>query len=191
VRIRIALATATAVTFMTTSFHIQPAAAQTVTQKQSVHSTTVASTGAFVFDVYPEFAVGGAALVNGSRTLAGHVLWGKSVTTALRRAAAAAAAAPPPAVLSPPPAPPPPPTDATSTDTPDWQCIRTQESGDEYNNPTRPSGAYGILQITWNSNGFSGWPYQAAPALQDALALKLYNEYGWLPWSSRFSCGLG
>ncbi len=88
------------------------------------------------------------------------------------------------------PPPPPPATDATSTDTPDWQCIRVEESGDTYNDPAKPSGAYGILKMTWQSNGFDGWPYQAPPALQDSLALKLYHEFGWVPWSSRFACGL-
>ena len=86
--------------------------------------------------------------------------------------------------------PPPPPTDATTTATADWQCIRVHESGDQYNSPAAPSGAYGIVQVTWHSNGFNGWPYQAAPAFQDALALKLYHEYGWGPWSSRSACGL-
>jgi len=83
------------------------------------------------------------------------------------------------------------PTDATSTNTTDWQCIRVHESGDEYNNPAEPSGAYGILETTWLSNGYSGWPYQASATVQDALALQLYNEFGWTPWSTRFVCGLG
>jgi hypothetical protein len=96
----------------------------------------------------------------------------------------------PPPAPPPVPTPPPPPIDATSTATADWRCIRVHESGDEYNDPSRPSGAYGIIQVTWRSNGFSGWPYEAAAAFQDALALKLYNEYGWHPWSSRFACGL-
>ena len=78
----------------------------------------------------------------------------------------------------------------TSTDTADWQCIRDRESGDEYNNPAEPSGAYGILLVTWQSNGYSGWPYEAPAATQNALALKLYHEFGWAPWSSRYSCGL-
>jgi hypothetical protein len=87
--------------------------------------------------------------------------------------------------------PPVPLTDANDTDTADWQCIRVAESGDEYNDPTRPSGAYGILDSTWLAYGYSGWPYQAPPSVQNALALELYNRYGWQPWSSRFSCGLG
>jgi muramidase (phage lysozyme) len=81
-------------------------------------------------------------------------------------------------------------TDATSTATPDWQCIRIHESGDRYNDPSAPSGAYGIVPVTWASYGYSGWPYEAPPAVQDALALRLYNEYGWQPWSSRYACGL-
>jgi Transglycosylase-like domain len=80
--------------------------------------------------------------------------------------------------------------DATSVDTADWQCIRIHESGDRYNSPAAPSGAYGIVQVTWHSNGFNDWPWMAAPAFQDFLALKLYNEFGWRPWSSRFACGL-
>jgi Transglycosylase-like domain len=81
-------------------------------------------------------------------------------------------------------------TDANSVDTPDWQCIRVHESGDNYNDPNMPSGAYGILISTWQSFGYSGWPYQAAPATQDALALRLHSEYGFDPWSSRYACGL-
>jgi hypothetical protein len=64
------------------------------------------------------------------------------------------------------------------------------ESSDEYNSSDAPSGAYGIVQETWQSYGFSGWPYQASAATQDQLALELYNEYGWQPWSSRYACGL-
>ena len=80
--------------------------------------------------------------------------------------------------------------DSNSVDTADWQCIRVHESGDNYNNPNMPSGAYGILISTWQSFGYSGWPYQAAPAVQDALALRLHGEDGFGPWSSRFACGL-
>ena len=80
--------------------------------------------------------------------------------------------------------------DSNSVATADWQCIRVHESGDNYNNPNMPSGAYGILISTWQSFGYSGWPYQAAPAVQDALALRLHAEDGFDPWSSRFACGL-
>jgi muramidase (phage lysozyme) len=80
--------------------------------------------------------------------------------------------------------------DSTSTDTADWNCIRVHESGDRYNDPSAPSGAYGILESTWQSFGYSGWPYQADPAVQDALALRLYAEGGFSPWSSRYACGV-
>jgi hypothetical protein len=81
-------------------------------------------------------------------------------------------------------------TDANSVYTADWACIRMRESNNRYNDPSAPSGAYGILASTWHSFGFTGWPYQAAPIVQDALALKLYSMYGFHPWSSRFACGL-
>jgi hypothetical protein len=80
--------------------------------------------------------------------------------------------------------------DSNSVATADWQCIRVHESGDNYNNPNMPSGAYGILISTWQSFGYSGWPYQASPAVQDALALRLHGEDGFGPWSSRFACSL-
>ena len=80
--------------------------------------------------------------------------------------------------------------DASSVDTADWNCIRIHESGNRYNDPSAPSGAYGILISTWRSFGYAGWPYEAAPAVQDALALRLYSMYGFHPWSSRFACGL-
>jgi hypothetical protein len=81
-------------------------------------------------------------------------------------------------------------SDATSVATADWACIRVHESGDRYNDPNDPSGAYGILISTWRSFGYSGWPYEAPPSVQDALALRLYAEYGFHPWSSRYACGL-
>jgi hypothetical protein len=101
------------------------------------------------------------------------------------------------------PAPPPPParppavavvytpmTDATSTGTADWACIRLHESGDRYNTPTAPSGAYGILQSTWLALGYSGWPFQASATVQDQAALRLFGMYGWTPWSTKTVCGL-
>jgi hypothetical protein len=95
----------------------------------------------------------------------------------------------PAAPVTPPP-PPPPVTDATSVSTADWACIRVHESGDRYNDPSEPSGAYGILISTWRSFGYSGWPYQASPGVQDALALRLYSLDGFRPWSSRYACGI-
>lgn len=81
-------------------------------------------------------------------------------------------------------------TNANSTDTPTWACIREYESGDVYNSPTEPSGAYGMLYTTWISLGYSGWPYQASPTVQNEAALYLYNEFGWTPWSTKTVCGL-
>ena len=98
-----------------------------------------------------------------------------------------------PSVTTTPPVAPPVPvpvTDANSVATADWLCIRVHESGDRYNSPSAPSGAYGILISTWRSFGLSGWPYQAAASVQDHVALELYARYGFHPWSSRFACGL-
>jgi hypothetical protein len=109
----------------------------------------------------------------------------------LNAAAVAASAVPTPAVApAPSPPPPPPVSDATSTDTADWQCIRIHESGDQYNSSVAPSGAYGLIPSTWASFGYTGWPYQAAASVQDGIALHLYNEFGWRPWSSAPACGL-
>jgi hypothetical protein len=96
----------------------------------------------------------------------------------------------PVAPVTPPAAPVVPVTDATSVSTADWACIRVHESGDRYNDPSEPSGAYGILIGTWRSFGYSGWPYQASPSVQDALALRLYSLDGFRPWSSRYACGI-
>ena len=173
-RIRIALTTALAAMSMLASVSFNPTAAQAAVTQQASVPGNQAGSSAFIFSIFP---VPGSArapfLAIGSDTPGNSKLAGLLVSSPQ---------APAPA--------PPPPTDATSTDTADWQCIRIEESGDTYNSPTKPSGAYGILDSTWLSNGFYGWPYQAAPVLQDDLALKLYNEFGWAPWSSRYACGL-
>jgi hypothetical protein len=116
-----------------------------------------------------------------------HVLLRARSLTAWR--AAHPVAAPKPA-SPPPPSPPPVLTDSNSTTTPDWACIRVHESGDRFNTPAVPGGAYGFLEMTWLSLGYSGWPYQASPSVQSQAALYLYNELGWQPWSTRFVCGL-
>jgi Transglycosylase-like domain len=82
-------------------------------------------------------------------------------------------------------------SDASSTETADWSCIRNAESGDVYNSASEPQGAYGILDSTWQSLGYSGSPYEASASEQDAAALQLYRQYGWQPWGTRYSCGLG
>lgn len=193
-RTRIALATALAVSFIITSFDISTAAAQAAGNPAA---TPPGGSGSGPTAAEPGRSSSAAGLsIN-------ELLWpqvigvtlpaqpsspdpsppGATAAAAAFDAAAAAAAAPAP--------PPPPPTDTSSTDTADWQCIRIHESGDVYNDPTRPSGAYGILESTWQSFGYSGWPYEAAPGVQDALALELYHEYGWSPWSTSSVCGLG
>jgi hypothetical protein len=189
-RIRIALIAAATVacimSFM--AFTIFPAVAQAAT---GARSTGAHHRGGHRLDVLTRASrplSAGSALIKSKATRRAGLPGAGFPTAALT---AELAAHPAPVVApAPPPPPPPPPTDATSTDTSDWQCIRIEESGDRYNSPTAPSGAYGILEVTWESNGYSGWPYEAPAATQDALALKLYNEFGWIPWSSRFACGL-
>jgi muramidase (phage lysozyme) len=81
-------------------------------------------------------------------------------------------------------------SDATSTDTPDWTCIRFHESTDNYSEPG--GGAYQFEDGTWESvTGLAGPAENYPPAVQDAAALKLYGERGWEPWTTRFVCGLG
>jgi type IV secretory pathway VirB10-like protein len=109
-------------------------------------------------------------------------------TTAATTVAPVVTTPPPP--VPPPPVTPPPVTDANSVATADWACIRMHESGDRYNSPAAPSGAYGILISTWRSFGLSGWPYEAPASQQDQVALELYARYGFHPWSSRYACGL-
>jgi len=108
---------------------------------------------------------------------------------AAARAQAAAAAAPAPAA---PPAAPVPAgavSDATSTNTPDWACIRQHESGGDYG--AGNGGAYQFENGTWTSvTGLPG-PAQSYPAAtQDAAALRLFAQRGWAPWTTRYVCGL-
>ena len=111
------------------------------------------------------------------------------------QAAAAAARAQAAAVVAPAPAPAPAPvpagavSDATSTNTPHWACIRQHESGGSYS--AGNGGAYQFELGTWN--GLTGLPSPAQdyPAsVQDAAALKLYSQRGWQPWTTRYVCGL-
>jgi hypothetical protein len=122
----------------------------------------------------------------------------KTVAAQRQQAAAAAAAATaartqpvatPAAAPAPAPAPAAGGSDATSTDTPDWACIRQHESGDNYG--IGNGGAYQFEQGTWT--GLTGLPSPAQDypaAVQDAAALKLYSQRGWEPWTTRYVCGL-
>jgi hypothetical protein len=115
------------------------------------------------------------------------------------QAAAAAAQARPVAAPAPAPAPAPTPaptpapaasgSDATSTNTADWACIRQHESGGNYSEGN--GGAYQFELGTWT--GLTGLPSPAedySAAVQDAAALKLYSQRGWEPWTTRYVCGL-
>jgi hypothetical protein len=80
-------------------------------------------------------------------------------------------------------------SDATSTNTADWACIRQHESGGNYS--VGNGGAYQFQLSTWTA--LTGLPSPAedyAPAVQDAAALKLYGQRGWEPWTTRYVCGL-
>jgi hypothetical protein len=74
--------------------------------------------------------------------------------------------------------------DSTSTNTPDWACIRWAESGDNYGEEIGLGGAYEIMPYVWVwlEPNYPGYAYEYSPAIQDAAALKLYNMYGWHPW---------
>jgi hypothetical protein len=80
-------------------------------------------------------------------------------------------------------------SDATSTSTPDWACIRQHESGGNYS--IGNGGAYQFELGTWTA--LTGLPSPAEdypPAVQDSAALKLYSQRGWEPWTTRYVCGL-
>ena len=89
-------------------------------------------------------------------------------------------------------------SDATSTDTPDWACIRERESGDNYTESGMEpeGGAYQFNLTTWASLGFSGMPAGSPAWVQDQAALALYKwdaRYTWSPWSAwqtAPACGL-
>jgi hypothetical protein len=109
---------------------------------------------------------------------------------AAQRSAAAAAAARAQAVTPPPPpAPAGGGSDAVSTDTPDWACIRQHESGGNYTEGG--GGAYQFELGTWEGlTGLSTPAQDSPPSVQDAAALRLYAERGWEPWTTRYVCGL-
>lgn len=64
--------------------------------------------------------------------------------------------------------------------------LRGCESGGNYAINTG-NGYYGAYQFdagTWRSVGGSGLPHQNAPAVQDEMATRLYEQRGWSPWPS-------
>ena len=99
---------------------------------------------------------------------------------AAQQAAAASVPAPAPAAGG---------SDATTTNTPHWACIRQHESGGNY--AVGGGGAYQFEQGTWSGlTGLSTPAQVSPPAVQDAAALRLFSQRGWEPWTTRFVCGL-
>lgn len=80
-------------------------------------------------------------------------------------------------------------SDATTTNTRDWSCIRQHESGGNY--AAGGGGAYQFELGTWEGlTGLRTPAQDSPPAAQDAAALRLYSERGWQPWTTRYVCGL-
>jgi resuscitation-promoting factor RpfA len=69
--------------------------------------------------------------------------------------------------------------------TPDtWAKLRACESTNNYSVNTG-NGYYGAYQFnlqTWRGLGYAGLPSDAAPAVQDQAAQRLYASRGWQPW---------
>lgn len=113
----------------------------------------------------------------------------KALAAQQASAARAAAAANAQAAVAPVPAPSATGSDATSTNTPDWACIRQHESGGSYSEGG--GGAYQFELGTWEGLTGLGSPAEdSPPGVQDAAALKLFSERGWAPWTTRYMCGL-
>jgi hypothetical protein len=80
-------------------------------------------------------------------------------------------------------------SDASSTNTPNWACIRQHESGGNYSEGG--GGAYQFELGTWQGlTGLTTPAQDSPPAVQDAAALRLYAQRGWGPWTTRYVCGL-
>jgi hypothetical protein len=80
-------------------------------------------------------------------------------------------------------------SDASSTNTPNWACIRQHESGGNYSDGG--GGAYQFELGTWEGlTGLTTPAQDSPPSVQDAAALRLYAERGWEPWTTRYVCGL-
>jgi hypothetical protein len=105
-----------------------------------------------------------------------HALAEQAAARAAAQAAqahAAAAAAPAPAIA---------PSGSVAAT---FACIRQAESSGNYsavNSSSGAGGAYQFMPSTWRGLGGSGLPQDAPPAVQDAMALKAFQEDGWSPW---------
>jgi len=187
VRIRIALATAIAViavpaiffAFFTSS---SAASARLTRHEASSHSQAVKINDKLMSysqarKVAQEVTYANAVELGQEETYLTEVAYLKSV--AAQKQAAAQAAARAQAVAAPTPAPAAAPaggvSDATSTNTADWACIRQHESNDNYAEGN--GGAYQFEFGTWTA--LTGLPSPAEdypPAVQDAAALKLFSQ---------------
>lgn len=66
--------------------------------------------------------------------------------------------------------------DRVTTNTPDWSCIRSAESGNDY---LASGGAYGISQAVWRQHGEPGTPASATRATQNSFALEIFAQNGY------------
>ena len=125
----------------------------------------------------------------------------RDFAAALSRAQRAGGVQPPPTPQAPPPvavsvpaptttatsAPPTAPVDPPSSPGGIWACIREKESGNNYRAPG--GGAYQFQLATWQSLGGTGLPEDAAPWVQDEMAIKLQQRSGWSQWATAAACG--
>jgi hypothetical protein len=65
-----------------------------------------------------------------------------------------------------------------------WYRLRVCESRNNYaiNTGNGYYGAYQFALATWRSLGFTGYPHEADPDVQDAAARKLQARAGWSAW---------
>jgi len=63
-------------------------------------------------------------------------------------------------------------------------ALRMCESTDRYwlNTGNGYYGAYQFSAVTWWWLGYSGYPHEASPAVQDQAVRDLYDLMGWTPW---------
>ncbi|GEM_PF-5745981 len=90
-------------------------------------------------------------------------------------------------------------SDATSTATADWRCIRWYESRGQYRNHSNEpyTGAYQIANYIWHRVlGLPGQAWQASRHTQDLAALALWHDdlriWGdpWHAWETAPLCDL-
>lgn len=78
------------------------------------------------------------------------------------------------------------PTRVVADDGSIWAALRECESGGDYSTNTGNGyfGAYQFLLSTWQGLGYSGYPHEASPAIQDQAARELQARSGWGQWPS-------